>query len=222
MTHQRAWVTIKGWFSSTASEELMMIRCLRSACAVFLIVLTALAQNPVNPVLRPPAGAQVAMVMFEDLECPDCRRAAPVLEEAARKYNIPLLVHDFPLPSHAWSFAAAVMARYFDSQSKTVGDQYRDYVFEHQPEITHDTLRAFSEKFASEHKIDLPKVVDPQGKFAQQVAADRDLAYDMRLRGTPTIYVVSQTQVKSLVEDVDPSELGQLIEAMKSDEAGGR
>jgi len=195
----------------------MKIRCLPAACGVFLIVSAALAQDPPNPVLRPPAGAQVAIVIFEDLECPDCRRAAPVLEEAARTHSIPLIVHDFPLPSHAWSFAAAVMARYFESQSKTLGDQYRDYVFEHQPEITKDNLRAVSEKFASEHKIDLPKVVDPQGKFAQQVAADRDLAYDMRLRGTPTIYVVNQTQVKSLVEDVDRSELEQLIEAMKAE-----
>ena len=196
--------------------------CLHPACAVLLIVSAALAQDVANPVLRPPAGAQVAIVIFEDLECPDCRRAVPVLEEASRKYNVPLMVHDFPLPSHGWSFAAAVTARYFDSLSKTMGDQYRDYVFEHQPEITKDTLRTFSEKFASEHKIDLPKVVDPQGKFAQQVAADRDLAYDMRLRGTPTIYVVNKAQVKPLAEDVDRSELEPLIEAMKSDEASGR
>ena len=200
----------------------MKIRCLSPAGAVFLIVSAALAQYPVNPVLRPPTGAQVAIVIFEDLECPDCRRAVPVLEGASRKCNVPLVVHDFPLPSHAWSFAAAVMARYFESLSKSLGDQYRDYIFEHQPEITTDTLRTFSERFASEHKISLPKVVDPQGKFAQQVAADRDLAYDMRLRGTPTIYVVSKTQVKPFEEDVDRSQLDLLIEAMKSDEATGR
>jgi len=195
----------------------MKIRCLPPACAVFLMVSAAFAQDPVNPILRPPAGAQVAIVIFEDLECPDCRRAAPVLEEAARTHKIPLIVHDFPLPSHAWSLAAAVIARYFDSHSKALGDAYRDYIFEHQSDITIHTLRAFSERFASEHKISLPKVVDPQGKFAQQVAADRDLAYDMRLRGTPTIYVVSKTQVKSLVEDVDRGELDLLIEAMKSE-----
>jgi len=200
----------------------MKICCLSPVSAVLLIVSAALAQDPVNPVLRPPAGAQVAIVIFEDLECPDCRRAVPVLEEASRRYNVPLIVHDFALPSHAWSFAAAVTARYFESQSKALGDQYRDYIFEHQPEITTDTLRTFSERFAAEHKVALPKVVDPQGKFAQQVAADRDLAYDMRLRGTPTIYVVSKSQVKSLADDVDRSELNLLIDAMKADEAGGR
>jgi len=199
----------------------MKIRCLPPVCAVLLIVSTALTQDPVNPVLRPPAGAQVAIVIFEDLECLDCRRAVPVLEQASRTYNVPLIVHDFALPSHAWSFAAAVTARYFESQSKALGDQYRDYIFEHQPEITTNTLRAFSERFASEHKVVLPKVVDPQGKFSRQVAADRDLAYDMRLRGTPTIYVVNKTQAKALVEDVDPGELNGLVEAMKTDGADG-
>lgn len=146
-----------------------------------------------------------------------------MLEGASRKYSVPIIVHDFALPSHRWSFAAAVMARYFESQSKALGEQYRDYIFEHQPDITVDTLRAFSERFASEHKVDLPKVVDPQGKFARQVAADRDLAYEMRLRGTPTIYVVSnRTQGKAFVEVMERDDLGQLIEAMKEDGVGGR
>ena len=53
-----------------------------SACA-------AAQEQPVSPALRPPKGAQVAIVVFEDLQCPDCRRAAPLVEEAARTYKIP-------------------------------------------------------------------------------------------------------------------------------------
>ena len=33
------------------------------------------AQDSVNPALRPPKGAQIAIVVFEDLQCPQCRRA---------------------------------------------------------------------------------------------------------------------------------------------------
>src|SRR5277367_1586703 len=58
--------------------------------------------------LHPPAGAHVALVEFEDLECPDCARANPLLKEAAEKYHIPWVRHDFPLPMHNWSFNAAV------------------------------------------------------------------------------------------------------------------
>lgn len=196
----------------------MTIRFLPVACMAFLLASAALAQDPVNPALRPPAGVQVAIVMFDDLECPDCRQAIPILEESARKNNVPLILHDFPLPSHEWSFAAAVNARYFDSQSKDLGNRYRDYIFEHQPEINKDNLRAVTEKFATENKDDLPGELDPQGKFAAQVKADRDMGKDIGVHRTPTIYVVSsKTQGKPFVEVVDRTELDQLIAAMKSE-----
>src|ERR1051325_3887924 len=76
----------------------------------------AFAQDP--SLLRPPKGATVALVVFEDLQCPKCRTDAPLEAQAAKAHNIPLVHHDFPLPMHNWSFNAAVMARYFDSQSK--------------------------------------------------------------------------------------------------------
>ena len=60
--------------------------------------------------LKPPPGARVAIVEWEDMECPDCGRANPLLKEAAAKYNIPWIRHDFPLAFHAWSFNAAVNA----------------------------------------------------------------------------------------------------------------
>ena len=50
--------------------------------------------------LRPPVGARVAIVEFEDMECPDCSRANPLLKEASEKYHIPWVRHDFPLPFH--------------------------------------------------------------------------------------------------------------------------
>lgn len=187
------------------------------AAAVLLLATGAFAQDEVNPVLRPPKGAQVAIVVFEDLECPDCRRAAPLVEEAAKTYKIPVVRHDFPLPFHKWSFDAAVIARYFDTHSKQLGNQYRDYIFEHQPEITAENLRGYSEKFAADHKVELPFVVDPQGKLAAEVTADRDLGKSIHLEHTPTIYVVSnKTQGKPFVEVVDRTQLFQLIDAMKA------
>lgn len=193
----------------------------RASVIVALVLFVAglvSAQEDVNPVLRPPKGAQVGIVVFEDLECPDCRRAMPLLEDAAKTYKIPLVLHDFPLPFHKWSFDAAVIARYFDTHSKQLGNQYRDYIFQHQPEITAENLRSFSEKFAADHKVDLPFVVDPQGKLAGEVTADRDLGKSIHLEHTPTIYVVSnKTQGKPFVEVVDRSQLFQMIDAMKAE-----
>lgn len=173
------------------------------------------ANEPVNPVLRPPKGAQVAIVVFEDLQCPQCRRVAPILEQASKTYKIPLVRHDFPLPMHNWSYDAAVMARYFDATSKGLGNEFRDYIFSNQLEINPKNLRAFAERFASEHKIGFPFVVDPQGKLAAEVNADRDLGKSIKLDHTPTVYVVSSRHPeKPYVEMKDSSQLYALIDAM--------
>ncbi|HET7208780.1 MAG TPA: thioredoxin domain-containing protein [Terriglobales bacterium] len=187
--------------------------------SMLLSAWVGLAQTTNNPALRPPKGAQVAIVIFEDLECPDCARAAPLLQEAARTYHIPVVRHDFPLPMHPWAYDAAVLARYFDTHSKKLGNEFRDTVFQHQLEITKDNLRTFAEKFASERKVELPFVVDPQGKLAAEVEADRSLGNSIGLNHTPTIYVVSNKNVaKPFVEVVDRSQLFQLIDAMKEGE----
>ena len=92
---------------------------------MFASIVSAAALDAVNPVLRPPKGTEVAIVVFEDLQCPQCRRVAPILEQASKTYKIPLIRHDFPLPMHNWSYDAAVMARFFDETSKELGNEFR-------------------------------------------------------------------------------------------------
>src|SRR6201986_3762936 len=101
----------------------------------------AFAQDTVESVPRRPKGSQVAIVIFEDLQCPMCRRTAPLVEQASKTYKIPVIRHDFPLPMHNWSYQAAIFARYFDSHSKALGNEFRDYIFENQLEINPQTLR---------------------------------------------------------------------------------
>src|SRR5579863_7523466 len=126
--------------------------------------------------LKPPAGTKVAIVEWEDMECPDCARANPLLREAAAKYNIPWIRHDFPLAFHAWSFTAAVNARWFDTKSKKLGDDYRDEVFANQQSITTpDALAQFTQKYAQSHGVAFPFAVDPQGKLAAEVKADYEI-----------------------------------------------
>ena len=186
--------------------------------SILVLLCTMAAAQDTPEALRPPKGAQVALVVFEDLQCPDCRRAAPLVAQAGHTYNIPVVRHDFPLPFHNWSFNAAVFARYFDTHSKAVGNEFRDSVFEHQLEITPDNLRGFAEKFAAEHKVELPFVVDPTGKLAGLIKADKDLGASIGINHTPTIYVVSNKRAgKPFVEVVDRSQLFALIDSMKKE-----
>jgi protein-disulfide isomerase len=174
--------------------------------------------------LLPPPGARVAIVEFEDMECPDCARANPLLRDAAAKYNIPWVRHDFPLPFHAWSFQAAVNARWFDTKSKKLGDEYRDAVFANQPSITTlDILRTFTDKFATDHKLQLPFALDPQGKLAAQVKADYALGQKIGIEHTPTIWVTTaQSKGAPFVEVVDRSKLYQLIDQALADTKVGK
>ena len=186
-----------------------------------IVLLTSLvsAQEAVNPALRPPKGSPLAIVVFEDLQCPQCRRQAPLVAQAGKTYKIPVVRHDFPLPMHNWSFQAAVIAHYFDSRSRDLGLEFRDYIFEHQPEIFPTNLRQFADKFAADHKVDLPFVVDPQGKFAAEVKAEQELGKSLQLEHTPTIYVVSsKSKSHPFIEVKEPSDqLFQTIDAMKAE-----
>src|SRR3954463_2369895 len=109
--------------------------------------------------LRPPAGAKVAIVVFEDLQCPDCARAYPLVQDVSKAEKIPVVLHDFPLPMHNWSFQAAVIGRYFDTKSKEIGDAWRAYCYTNQPTISPDNLSQVAQKFAGDHGTTLPFLV---------------------------------------------------------------
>jgi protein-disulfide isomerase len=188
--------------------------------------------------LKPPPGAHVAIVEFEDMECPDCARANPLLKDAAAQYHIPWVRHDFPLPFHAWSFDAAVYARWFDTKSKKIGDEFRDAVFSNQnlidaagetsPETPAGPTTAaaaaihnFADKFAQEHGLALPFVVDPQKKLAAEVQADIDLGKRIGIEHTPTIWVVTnKTNGVPFVEVVDRQRLYQIIDQALAETKG--
>ncbi len=165
--------------------------------------------------LKPPPGSHVAIVEFEDLECPDCARANPLMMEAQSKYKIPWVRHDFPLPFHTWSFQAAVNARFFDTRSKLLGDDYRNFIFASQPQIeTLSDLAKFTQQFAEVHKVALPFAVDPMGKLAAEVKADYALGQRVGIEHTPTIWVVTDgPHGAPFVEVVDRTKLFQLLDA---------
>jgi len=201
-------------------KNIFMLRCaLLCLClAVLGTPVSVPAQDTPDTVLRPPKGSQVAIIIFEDLECPMCRRTAPLLEQASKTYNIPVIRHDFPLPMHPWSYQAAVMARYFDTHSKALGNEFRDYIFENQLEVNVQNLRSFADKFAAAHKVDLPFVIDPQGKLAALVNADKSLGQAIKIDHTPTVYVVSSRNPnRPYIEVKDNNMLYATIDAVMKD-----
>jgi protein-disulfide isomerase len=173
-----------------------MLRSSKLGLLALAFAAAAHAQQPVQvqdtSALHPPAGARVAIVEFDDLECPACAAANPTLRAAAAKYHIPWVRHDFLIPYHNWSRFAAIDARWFDQKSPALGDEYRDQVFAAQASIYNpDALNQFTQRFAQNHGLQLPFAIDPQGKFADDVKRDTELAHRMGLTQTPTVFIVT-------------------------------
>lgn len=165
--------------------------------------------------LKPPTGAKVAVVVFEDLQCPDCARAYPVVWEAANAHKVPVVLHDFPLPMHNWSFQAAVYARYFDTKSEKLGNDFRGYIYQNQTQINPGNLQQYVQKFANDNKAPVPFMLDPGGKLAEKVKADYALGQRMGLEHTPTIFVIGNGGASTpFVEVTDRAKMGEIIQDM--------
>lgn len=195
----------------------MNVHLKRAAVLMATLALSAAALAADASSLKPPPGAAVALVVFEDLQCPDCARAYPVFWEAARAHKIPVMLHDFPLPRHNWSFKAAVFARFFDTKSQKLGNEYRGYIYKNQPQISNEAgLQQYTQKFADENNVPLPFAVDPDGKLAEKVRTDFSLGQSIGLEHTPTIFVIGRgTGSTPFVEVVDPGKLSAAIEDMQ-------
>lgn len=189
----------------------------------FLAIASACRATDFASLLPPPKGAKVAIVLFQDLEWPDCAAAYPVVREAAQAHNLPVVFYDFPLPRHNWSFQAAIDARFFAEKSQKLGDDFRGYILQNQAQVTDEgMLRKYAEKFAAERQIVLPAVLDPDGRLAQKVRADFALGQRLGLEHTPTLFVVSAGAVSApMVETINRERLGRMIEEMEKNAASG-
>ena len=144
--------------------------------------------------LKPPAGDKIALIEWEDLECPACAHAFPFVHQALNHYHIPYVRYDFLIPNHVWSHQAAIYARYMqDKISPDFAEDYRRQVFANQYRIaSQDDLLNFTKQYMSSHGKQMPFVVDPTGQFEREVQADTNLGKKLGLQYTPTIVVATQ------------------------------
>jgi protein-disulfide isomerase len=186
-----------------------------AAATLFTLPLCAVAQNAAPPgtgdhfkdtsPLKLPAGEKAEIYEFEDLECPACAHAFPIVHTAVEHYKIPLVRHDFPLQQHLWSRQAAINARYLqDKVSPGKAEEYRRDVFANQNSIaSKDDLAGFTRKWFQTHSLQMPFVMDPNGLFAAEVQADYRLGERIGLEHTPSIFVLAPdgwTQVTDVTQ----------------------
>lgn len=205
-----------------------MFRSVSPVLLFFAAPLALLAQSTVPPnspqatqfkdtsLLKPPAGAKVAVIEYEDLECPACAHAFPIVHTAAGRYHVAVEEYDFQIPNHIWSHDAAIFAHYLKAKvSPELSEEFRREVFASQTRISSkDDLHNFVQAFMSRHGKQVPFVVDPTGEYDREVNATTSQGLKLGLNHTPTIVVVSPTH---WTEVADVADIDQAIEQAQAE-----
>ncbi len=161
-----------------------------------------------------PANSPVRVVIYEDLQCPDCAAFRQVLDEKLlpRYRSMVTFEHrDFPLAKHAWARRAAIAGRFIAETKPTVAGDYRSFVMAHQDEITAANFNDILERYAKEHGIDPAQAVasEEDPKLAAAVQADFEEGVARGIAHTPTVLVNG----RPFVEHFTYEEVAQAIDA---------
>jgi protein-disulfide isomerase len=178
----------------------------RTAVAAILASLPMLAADA--HLIEGAAQSPVRVLIYEDLQCPDCADFRKMLDEKLLpRYaaTVRFEHRDFPLAKHAWARKAAIAARFFEEQRPSLGLEFRKHCMAHQKDINAENFDQQLAAFSTGHKIDPAK--------AQASLSDRRLAdlvekdfQDGVARGiahTPTVLVNGKPFIETFpVEDV--------------------
>jgi protein-disulfide isomerase len=147
------------------------------------------------------AGSPVRVVIYEDLQCPDCADFRKVLDEKLLpKYQAKVAFEhrDFPLAKHAWARKASIAARFVAATKVDLAIDFRRYLMGHQEEITADNFNVILVRYAVGHGIDPGKAVAAldDKQLAAAVQADFEEGVARGIAHTPTVLVNGQPFVE--------------------------
>jgi protein-disulfide isomerase len=158
---------------------------------------------------RGPESAPVTVVEFADFECPHCRMFLPAVDAmfAAHEGKVHLVYKFVSLSGHTHAEPAARAAWAAGQQGKFW--EMEHMLFERQEHLEGSDL----ERYAQMLKLDVARWKgDMESQAAKdRIAEDRKLEDDLKLKGTPTIYVNGrelELEADESLEDRVAGELG--------------
>jgi protein-disulfide isomerase len=158
---------------------------------------------------RGPDEAPVTIIEFADFECPHCRDAVPVVDSVVEGHpgKVRLVYKTYTLPFHTRGEPAARAAFAAEKQGKFW--EMEHLLFERQLHLEDADL----ERYAKQLRLDIPKwKADMDAPdVSARIARDRKLGEELKLRGTPTIFVNGReldTEAEEPLEMRVDSELG--------------
>jgi protein-disulfide isomerase len=133
------------------------------------------------------ADAKVTIVEFADFECPHCKALQPEMQKLLQLYpkDIKIYFRNFPLPQHDRAVPAAVAAEAAGKQGKFW--EMEGTLFDNQDNLEDSDIDGYAQKLG----LDMTKFkADEQDAAVKQlVNSDRDQANDLKLDGTPGLFI---------------------------------
>jgi protein-disulfide isomerase len=147
-------------------------------------------------------ASSVRVIVYEDLQCPDCAVFRRMLDEQLLpKYGalVAFEHRDFPLAKHAWARKEAIAARFFEEVRPALGLEFRRYAFAHIGEVKAGGFSGVLAQFSKEHNLHAGKAEaalnDP--RLAALVEKDYQDGVARGIAHTPTVLVNGQPYVET-------------------------
>jgi protein-disulfide isomerase len=183
----------------------------RVSAATLLLMQVAHAASP--QLAEGAVKSDVVVVIYEDLQCPDCARFDKELVSALlpRYGDRVAFVHkDFPLVRHEWARRAATASRYFEDVQPSLGLVFRREVMAHNASITQANLMQFIQSFASRHNVDPLEAARRlvENSYETLVQSDCVEGVAKGVQHTPTVII----RDKHFVEKIDLGSLTKVLD----------
>jgi len=146
-----------------------------------------------------PADAKYMMIEFADYECSHCRLAAGRIDKMLDRQppgGVKFAFRNFPLDRHHWARQAALAAEAAGEQGKFW--EMHDLIFKDQDKMTNPGFsRESIDLWAAELGLDMKRFSKDfdSHKIGDRVSDDRAAGMAIKLVWTPTILLVTPTQI---------------------------
>src|ERR1051326_2696359 len=180
-------------------------------CLLLGRLASTIAFSADQPLVEGLTESKVRVLIYEDLQCPDCATFRRMLDEKLLpRYGerVAFVHRDFPLAKHAWARKAAIAARYFSGVKPELGLAYRRHIMASIQETRADNFNDKLSAFARDNGIDPAQAIAALDDRQLAMLVERDFQ-DGVARGvakTPTVFVSGRPFIEHFsFEDISQS-----------------
>jgi len=152
-------------------------------------------------------AAAVKMVVFSDFQCPYCKMFSSMVNKLTREEQeqVQIIYRQLPLNIHSWARDAAALTTCVALEDKAAFWKLHDFLFAHQEELSKETLQGKVMEFIThETSIDTKAVTAclSQKSFEGRLHRDEQLAMDLGITSTPSVFLNGQRMSVRSIEDL--------------------